>query len=151
MKFRKMVIAAAVLLIAAMCFPVFAESDISESIENLQEESGVNMEIVQDESEAAEEAAEDVTEETLPEETEIDELDNSHDLDDSADLAEESEVQEDKMPETDKAERINEKTDVYDPEDDIDLMGSGEIPSYRAVFEGVWDESSNSTTWEDEL
>ncbi len=40
-------------------------------------------------------------------------------------------------------------TEPEDPDDDIDLGAEHEVFSYNAVFEGVWNDESNNTTWED--
>ncbi len=116
------------LMLVLLALPVFADGEEIQS-ENIQEDVAAETEL----TEVSEDVGENADEAEITAEVAVEEA--KDDVED--------EIIEETGPE--------DETDEEEPEEinEIDLHGDDQLPSYKAVFEGVWDEETQSTTWEE--
>ena len=143
MKNNKRVLLMTAIVILILSFPVFADgdelavTDTANDTEMVSDNTDEYTELTQTEAaELSEDASEIQDTVLIPEEEPSEKIDN-----------------EDPETFTDDYTGTVSDTDMYaedeEEEDFIDYGDADLVPSYRAVFEGVWDEDSESTTWEE--
>lgn len=165
-KFRIILIAS--LMTCLFAVPVFADAQINDdmagtdshtwSADYIDEDMTAPVTDIQNDNSDEEEPDDQVNLELEIDETEIQEsteliaesMDEPMDMsqDDSGEVSDGPDIGSSTAISDDKCSNDAE-VESEDPDDDIDLGAEHEVYSYNAVFEGVWNDDSNNTTWED--
>ncbi len=168
-KFRIILITS--LMTCLLAVPVFADAQINDDMAGTDSHAWGTDHIDEDMTVPVTDTQNDSSDEEMPDEEapddqvnlEIDEteiqgsaelitesIDEPMDMsmDDSGEVSEDPGIGSSKTISDDKCGNDAE-VEPEDPDDDIDYGAEHEVYSYNAVFEGVWNDDSNDTTWED--